>query len=270
MRSFFVPLSALSLVVACGGSDPPPGDNTPYTSDPGKTTVVGGEPGALDAANAQPTGDCVRLPDGTCAEAKSCGANERRDVILDSAGKVVAVVCYPADSAPPNIDAQGNVTLDKNDNNGVVAVDGTADGVDIAGDVTAQGNNIVVYGHGIDVSVIGGTVNATGNNFSLRGVSVLGDVNVSGGNNAALILCRIEGNVHIVGNNNVIADCDILGNVVIEGVNNTLVANHVGGEIRITDAKNSYCDGNFDWNDTNTNKLFEVGEAGEPILCQEK
>lgn len=72
-------------------------------------------------------------------------------------GKVVDVVCYPANSSPPVIEEKGDVTLGQNENKAVVAIDGAADGVDIAGNVTSAGNNVVVYGEGPAVSVIGGT-----------------------------------------------------------------------------------------------------------------
>lgn len=262
---FAVPFAAL---VACGGSDDAQvqGDNTPYTSDPNKTVVVGGANGATNAQQGATSSGCVTLPDGTCVEAKGCADGERRDVIIDSKGKVVDVVCYPASSDPPVIDSNGNVTLDKTQNNGVVAIDGANDGVDIAGDVAAAGNNVTVYGEGPAVSVIGGNVNATGNNFAMRGVTVKGNVEVVG-NGGVLVLCSVEGNIHIVGNNNVIADCDVLGNIVIEGVNNTLVANHVGGTITVSESKNSVCDGNTKWTDANSNKVFDTGEAGAAVEC---
>lgn len=261
----------VALAFGCGGSEGtalPPGDNSAYTSDPGKTVVVGGS-GSTAPGGAQTGTGCVTLASGQCVEAKSCGAAERRDVVVDSAGKVVAVVCYPADATPPVIDAQGNVDLGKTQNGGVVAVDGKADGIDITGDVTAAGNNVTVYGHGADVSVIGGSVKATGNNFAMRGVTVQGNVEIGGGNNATLVLCVIHGNVRIVGNNNVIANCDVLGDIVIEGVNNTLVGNHVGGTITIGDAKNQVCDGNVKWNDANANKTFDTGEAGAALSCSQ-
>lgn len=274
MKTSFVLCSiSVLMIVACGGSDDAQvgGDNTPYTSDPNKTVVVGGASGATNAQQgATSNSGCVTLPDGTCVEAKGCADGERRDVIIDSHGKVVDVVCYPASSNPPVIDSNGNVSLDKNQNNGVVAIDGANDGIDIAGNVTAQGNNVTVYGEGPDVSVIGGNVVASGNNFAMRGVTVKGNVEISGGNNAVLVLCTVEGNVHIVGNNNVIADCDVLGSIVIEGVNNTLVANHVGGTITVSDSKNSVCDGNTKWNDANTNKIFDAGEAGATLECTNK
>jgi hypothetical protein len=259
-------LTLTSLLIACGGSDAPaqaPGDNTPFTSDPNKTVVIG--PGGGSAATDGSSG-CVTLPNGQCVEAKQCGAGERRDVIVDSAGKVVAVVCYPADSAPPTVNSDGNVDLDKTDNNGVVAIDGADDGVDIAGNVNAAGNNVVVYGEGPAVSVIGGNVTSTGNNFSLRGVTVKGNVKVSG-NNATLVLCNVEGNIELEGNNNVIAECSVLGNIVIKGVNNVVVGNEVGGSVSAGEDKNTVCDGNVVWTDANANKVFDAGEGGAAIAC---
>lgn len=271
MKITMSPLACLATILVvngCGGGDAaavPAGDNTAFTSDPGKTVVIGGTAAAAPN-NAQSGTACVTLPSGQCVEAKSCGAGERRDVVIDSSGKVVAVVCYPATSTPPVIDGDGNVELGKTDNGGIVSVDGNADGVDIRGNVSAPGNNVTVYGHGAGVSVIGGSVTATGNNFALRGVTVQGNVEVSG-NNATLVLCSVQGNVHIVGNNNVIANCDVFGDIVIEGVNNTLVGNHVLGHIQISDAKNLVCDANLTWTDTNANKTFDAGEAGAALTC---
>lgn len=266
MRSTVLLLLTSALFAACGGSDAAVGNDTPYTSDPNKTVVIGGS-SAQPAQNAQPSSGCVTLPDGTCVDAKSCAAGERRDVVLDSAGKVVAVVCYPAASDPPTADAQGNVDLGKTANNGVVAIDGANDGVDITGNVTSKGNNVVVYGAGPDVSIIGGNVSAEGNNFSMRGVTVKGDVTISGGNNATMVLCVIEGNLTITGNNNVVAECAVHGNITITGVNNVLVSNEVGGTISVSEAKNLVCDGNVAWNDANGNKVLDPGESGAPITC---
>lgn len=272
MRVLLLPLATLSLVVACGGSEePPPGDNTAYTSDPNKTVVVGGAAaGSATTAGAQSSAGCVTLPSGECVEAKSCADGERRDVVLDSRGKVAAVVCYPADATPPEVNSEGNVELGKNDNGGVVAIDGAADGVDIAGNVTAKGNNVVVYGSGPDVSVIGGNVDATGNNFSMRGVTVKGDVTIGGGNNATMILCVIEGNLTIKGNNNVVAECVVKGKIEIDGNNNVLVSNAVGGTISVSEAKNLVCDANVTWNDANGNKVLDAGEKGAALECTTK
>lgn len=271
MRAIFIVTAVVGLVVACGGSESSEltGNNTPYTSDPNKTVVVGGGTTTGGSAAQTVSGNaCIKLPSGVCVNAKECAVDERRDVIVDSAGKVVSVVCYPANATPTVVDSQGNVMLGKTGNNEVVAIDGAADGVDIAGDVTSRGNNVTVYGQGSDVSMIGGNVNAEGNGFALRGVTVKGNVEVSGGNNAVLVLCVIEGDVIITGNNTVIAECSILGNVTINGVNTVLVGNEVGRGVSLTDAKNTVCDGNVVWTDANANRLLDSGESGAPITCE--
>src|SRR5688500_16675746 len=107
MKNIALALAGGFVFVACGGEEATvQGDNTPYTSDPNKTVVVGGAPPSEAQAG---TAGCVTLPDGTCADAKKCKDGERRDVIVDSAGKVVNVVCYPASSTPPIIEEQGDV-----------------------------------------------------------------------------------------------------------------------------------------------------------------
>ena len=256
MRVILILTAVAGLVVACGGSasEAPPGNNTPYTSDPNKTVVVGaGAAAGGGAAQTTSGNECVKLPSGACVDAKECGANERRDVIVDSAGKVVSVVCYPADATPTPVDAQGHVELGKTGNNEVVAIDGVADGVDVAGNVSSKGNNVTVYGQGAGVSVIGGNVTAEGNGFALRGVTVKGNVEISGGNNAVLVLCVIEGDVIITGNNTVIADCSILGKVILNGVNSVLVGNEIGNGISVSDA--------------NGNHQLDSGETGAAITC---
>ncbi|MBX3189436.1 MAG: hypothetical protein KF819_20600 [Labilithrix sp.] len=262
-----LPLAAfLFVLVACGSEAPPAsqGNDTPYTSDPGKTVVIGAGGQSVQTV---PPGGCVTLPSGECVTPdKKCKADERTDVVVDSSGKVVAVVCYPASASPTPVDENGNVELGK-ENKGVVAIDGLDDGDDIAGNVTSSGNNVTVYGQGADVSVIGGNVTAEGNNFSLRGVRVKGNVNISGGNNATLVLCVVEGDVNITGNNTVMASCNVLGKITINGVNTVLVSNQVGGGISVSEAKNTVCDGNVEWNDANSNKLVDPGESGAPLTC---
>ena len=270
MRRILFGLGATFVLAACGGStdDKAPPSN-PYTSEPNKSVVVG--PGAGAGTVFQtPTGDqCVKLPSGECVKPQDeCKEGERADVVIDSSGKVVEIVCYPASSTPTPIDGQGNVELGK-ENKGVVAIDGNDDGVDVAGDVTSSGNNVTVYGQGPGLSVIGGKVVAEGNNFAARGVTVKGNVEITG-NNATLVLCVVEGDVIIHGNNTVIADCTVHGKIEIDGSNSVLVGNRVGSGITLSEAKNTVCDGNTAWTDESGNKVIDPGEAGAEIDCSEK
>lgn len=250
--------------IACGGSSgdaPPPGD--PYGSESGTTVVVGAGAGA-GTVTKTPDGDqCIQLPSGECVRPQDeCKDGERADVVIDSRGKVVEIVCYPALPQPTPVDADGNVELGKG-NKSVVSIG------DVAGDVTSSGNNVTIYGQGPGVSTIGGKVAAEGNNFAMRGVTVKGNVELTG-NNAALVMCVVEGDVIIRGNNTVIADCTVLGKIDIDGNNSVLVANEVGKGITLSDAKNTVCDGNTSWSDANGNKVLDPGEGGAAITCSQK
>jgi len=249
------------LMGACGSDSPgvADGNGSVYTSDPDKTVVIGG-------TGAQPSATCVTLPSGECVDAKTCEAGERRDVVIDSGGKVVAVVCYPANATPVVVESEGDVTVGKTENNRVIAIDGANDGVDVAGDLDAESNNVVIYGSGADVSVIGGNVTSSGNNFSLRGVTVKKDVHVIG-NNATLVLCVVEGDVILEGNNNVVAECAIRGKVDIHGVNNVLIRNKIGGGVSFGSDKNTVCDENTIWNDSNGNMIVDIGESDATLTC---
>ena len=99
-------------------------------------------------------------------------------------------------------------------------------------------------------------------------MTVKGNVEISGGNNAALVLCVIEDDLVIHGNNNVIAECSVLGKITIDGVNSVLVSNEVGRGISIAEAKNTVCDGNVTWTDPNGNRVLDAGESGASIACE--
>ena len=83
---------------ACGGSEgsPPSGNDTPYTSDPNKTVVVGG--GSPSVA-ATPSGEgCITLPSGECVRPQDeCKAGERADiafVVCDAGWKYLSTGAY--------------------------------------------------------------------------------------------------------------------------------------------------------------------------------
>lgn len=247
MRSAFVLVGALSSI-ACGsesGGGVPPAAPDPYTTQPNTTSVVGptSAPGSGTVVTT-PSGDqCVTLASGTCVKPQDKCGTQRADVIVDSSGKVVEIVCYPAQQAPTPIDGAGNIDIGE-DNKATVVIDAVDDGVDVAGDVVSKGNNVTVFGGGPGVSVVGGDIAASGNNFAARGVTVRGNVTIEG-NNGTLVLSVVEGDVIVKGNNAVVAGCTVRGAIRIEGNNAAIVGNIVSKGIEPGD-KNASCDGNVD------------------------
>lgn len=255
-------LAALALFVAACGDAADPIDD-PFTSAADRTVVVGNGSRAVFAT---PDGAaCIDLPSGCVKPQEKCGEGARADVIVDASGKVLEIVCYPpaADGTAPT-NADGDVDLAKQ-NKGVVVLDGDDDGVDIAGNVSANGNNVTVYGQGPGLSVIGGSVNAGGNNFSLRGVTVQKDVSVAG-NNATLVLCEVHGDVVIEGNNAVMAECTVFGKVTVKGNNAILVGNRIAGGI-VMEGKETLCEGNVAFSDANGDRTVADGELGAALSC---
>jgi len=271
MRTHRLPLSVvltsvltLLSIVACGSSSPDDGAlGTSFTGAADRTVVVGD---GKRAVYATPDGsNCITVGTACVKPQEKCGEGSRADVIVDAKGNVVEIVCYPplAEGTPP-VDSTGSVDLSKQ-NNGVVTLDGLSDGVDIAGDVSANGNNVTVYGQGPGLSVIGGSVTAGGNNFSLRGTTVQKNVTVNG-NNATLVLCEVFGDVVIEGNNAVVAECTIFGKLIVKGNNAKLVANRVAGGIQL-DGKETICDGNVGFSDANGDKVVAASEIGAALSC---
>ncbi len=243
------------VLAACGGEDSSASSGSPskFGSSKGVTTVIGDGKGGT----AYVSDDCLEIAGECVKPQEKCGKDARADVIVDSKGKVVEVVCYPSSNdTPPNVDGKGDVDLDK-ETGGIVGDDGDDDGVDIEGNVSAAGNNVTVYGEGPEVSVIGGNVTATGNNFSMRGVTVKGNVNVTA-NNGTLVLSVIEGDVIYEGNNFVMAETVVLGNVKITGNNAKLLGNSIAGTLEVI-GKESICDGN--------RKRLEGGQLGDALSC---
>lgn len=232
MRNALLLVGFFGLLAACGSDDEVPPNNgaTQYSATPNTTVTIG-------PASSPGNGTVIAATDAQCKN------GEHADAIVDSTGKVVRVVCVPIPAAPTPIDGQGNIDIGK-DNKGIVTIDNANDGIDVAGDVKSNGQNVSVFGSGPDVSVIGGNLDANGNNFTTRGVTVKGNVTIDG-NNATLLLSVIEGDVIITGNNAVIAGCTVLGKIVVQGNNAVLVGNKVSKGIDPGE-QNATCDGNVD------------------------
>jgi hypothetical protein len=210
--------------------------------------------------------DCIDLDGVICAEPQQECA-DAAELVLGTDGKVIETVCYPTE-ATLSVEQveQKSGDIAQNENNAVIALDGTDDGVDLNGDLSVDANNVVVYGEGPDVSVIDGDVAVDGNNIIVRGVTIQGDVEIVA-NDAVFLHCAIQGNLVITGNNAVVAACDVLGDVEVRGNNAKLAGNHIAGTLT-NGGKNTQCVENLSAHDADGDGVLESAELGAALACR--
>jgi hypothetical protein len=206
----------------------------------------------------------LTLVDPSCESAEClavrdrCGEEAYADVVLGTDGQVLDVLCYRGNAETQELGVASVETASAG-NNTVLVLDDVADGEDVTGDVVLLGNNAVVFGHGAEVSRIGGDLAIDKNNAIVRGVAILGDVTISK-NNAQLAFTEIFGDLTIEGNNTTLAECVVHGAVRIDGVNTVLVNNRFRGA-RTLVGKNLECNGN-------TSFEGEAGDAGSDAAAE--
>jgi hypothetical protein len=259
-------LMSTVAVAACGSEQ---STVLPYAAN--LTTVIGGASADKKADKDRyreietPDGDeCVDEDHDACAKPQlDCGDDGTADMLVDHSGMPLAVLCYPrAGVAVTEVDG----SLKKVGNNTVFVLDDVNDGADITGDVTLDGNNVTLWGHGPDVSVIGGDLNISKNNARVRGVRVRGNVTIDH-NNPSLVDCVIEGDLIIHGNNVAVALCDVWGKTQIDGNNAVLVENRVASAPEVT-GNNTVCTQNFAFDDGNGDKVIADAELGQELACE--
>lgn len=280
----------LGGLLACSSSHP----QSPYPYKSGTTQVIGatgtgasgvGKAGAAgstaDISSAQvgvasgatfttstPTTGCIDL-EGQCLKPQDqCGKDGTADVIVGPNGEALSTICYPNRDYHVQVLGDAPVSSPALGNNTVVVLDNKDDGVDVVGDLTITGNNVIVYGYGPDTSVIGGNLTIGKNNAIVRGVRINGNASITK-NNAALIDCVIEGDLTISGNNVSLALCQIWGNVKIDGTNAVFVSNLVAGSQPVS-GDNLRCNDNHYFADANADHMFETSEITGPLTCESR
>lgn len=259
-RSGFTVMAAL-VVYGCGDSAPR-SHTLPWQED--RTQIIATD-GTVRQVPTPSGASCLDIP-RECVQPQLTCEGRASDLILDRDDRVLQTVCYPAGNTltVEEIAARdGNVA--QNQNNAVIALDGLDDGADIAGDLSIDANNVVVYADDPARALIAGDLKVDGNNIIVRGVTVGGDVSVEK-NNATFVHCVIEGDVVVRGNNTVIAGCTIWGTLTIEANNTKLVGNRVVGSVQ-GGGKNTECSGNFSAIDANQNGIVEEAELGAELSC---
>jgi hypothetical protein len=237
----------------------------PYPTD--QTTLIGDydNPDGLAGSRVvtTPDGDtCINLDDVCVKPQQECGDQAVSDVLLDEQGAVLDVICYPTGGVAVEAVEGG---IDDVGNNVVLVLDDKDDGVDIAGDVEIDGNNVTLYGHGPATSIIGGDLLINKNNALVRGVRVEGNVEIDK-NNPSIVDCVIDGDLTIRGNNVSIALCAVWGTLKIEGNNAVLVGNHFASP-PVVKGKNTVCNGNFVFADADADGTIQKSEIGAAIEC---
>lgn len=212
---------------------------------------------------------CLEV-EGKCLKPqKDClDADATADVIVGPDGTQLAVVCYPNRDYDVISIGDAPVKTAPLGNNTVVVFDDAADGLDVEGDVTISGNNVILWGYGPDTAVIGGNLAIEKNNAIVRGVRINGDVTIDK-NNASLIDCVIMGNLTITGNNVNLALCQIWGKLKIEGKNAVFVSNLVAGDQPVA-GDNLRCNDNHHFADANADLTFQPGEVTDAISCESR
>jgi hypothetical protein len=266
------------VLVAC---DDQPAAHYPYA--PRESTVIGAalsadfDGGGADhevlraATYPTPSGEgCVELVGKNgqtkCLKPqKDCGDDGTADVIVNEAGDVLAVICYPGRDYAVQIIPDDPVESPVLGNNSVVVLDGKDDGADIEGDLRITGNNVIVYGEGPDGSVIGGDLQLDKNNAIVRGLRVVGDAHITK-NNASLIDCVVEGDLIVTGNNVNIALCEVWGTLTIDGNNAVLVSSLLAGDHAVT-GKNLRCNDNHRFTDSDDDEHVDEADLFTPATC---
>lgn len=248
-------LAVVGALAGCGeqGSEPV----MPYSL--GQAMVIG-----------ESKGGKLQKVDESCdtdacnAVLERCGADSFADVVLSEHSEVLDVLCYRPNLTVREIGDEPVDTVSVG-NNTVLVFDGEDDELDVTGDVVIEGNNVIIYGEGADVSVIGGGLDIDKNNAMLRGLRIKGDVTITK-NNAKLAFCEIEGNLDVTGNNTTLAECVVHGEINIEGNNTVLVQNQIADESPIF-GKNARCNANVAFDDADSDFVVDDGELGDEVVC---
>jgi hypothetical protein len=106
---------------------------------PGTTVIGAGNGGTLYE---QTSGsDCLKDEAGACiTPTEKCGS-QRADVIVDSTGKVVDIICHPASTEEPTRIVNGTTENIQAGNNEVIYLGGDGSAPALEGDLTLEGNN---------------------------------------------------------------------------------------------------------------------------------
>jgi hypothetical protein len=253
-----------------------PGDQTGY-GDADAVVVVTDGAGNTTTYEVSGSGEgCVQVNAQTCVDINAergryCGdSGAQADIILNEAGEVTRVICYPPPSSGAPVEEvlvtqDGSVELPQNANGAVVVFGEQTNGEPIEGDTTLNAERVVIFGNGVDKTIFGGDLVLASNNARVRGVTIEGDLRAqSNSNNVSVSFCKVHGSLQVSGNSFTIANCQIFGDVNVTGNDATLLNIGVAGQ---WNPGRSACEGCYSFADANDDKIVQQSELGEALMC---
>lgn len=237
--------------------------------DENQATVIG-EDGQAVLFTDLSEGDCYVPLDETeqvCVSAEDtvarCENGETTtEVVVDEDGKVLDVVCIPPDvETVTAIDLEdGEIDQTSNSTALIFEEDGVYDG-----DLTVDGNKVVLYGNSPADATIDGSLTLEGNKSIVRGVTITGDLDIAK-NNPVVVYCVVLGDVYLTANSSKISGCDIWGDVIITGNNTEMHGNRIRGTVTVS-GNGTVCSGNQSFDDTNDDGMIADDEVLGDVSC---
>lgn len=275
-------LLGLLLLGACGEDESPGGASVTVTEGDGDEVAFGEEANTVVTdegtfiVEGDPGQECVRIDDETCVDLgdtrdQHCGAEDAQVDVVIIDGEVAEAVCYPSqDSGVPLeevvVEGDGTITLPQNANGAVITFDEETNGEPIEGDVQLDAERMVIFGNGIEETILAGSVTLASNNSRIRALTVEGDVEVANNaNNSAVVFCRIKGSITISSNGMRLIDTEVFGDVRVDGNDATLLNVGVGGEWDVPDS--ATCRGCYSFDDEDGDFVVSDEERGEELGC---
>jgi len=194
-----------------------------------------------------------------------CGPGAYAEVIVDTPGDVLDVMCYPGDLSVREIEPDPFDRIGE-ESGTVFVFDAEDDGADMLGDVIVSGDDDVLYGAGAGVSVLGDGLRIEGERVVVRGMTIRGDVTVDA-NEAKLSLVQINGDLTINGNGVTLSESVVHGRLHLVGSATVLSRNLLQGVARLS-AIRLACHLNQRFDDADADRLIDASELGGEVDCR--
>lgn len=194
-----------------------------------------------------------------------CGADAYAEVIVETSGELLDVMCYPGHLSVRELEPDPFDRIGE-ESNTVFVFDAQDDGADMLGEVVVSGDDDVLYGAGAEVSVLAEGLRIDGERIVVRGLTIRGDVTIDK-NDAKLSLVQINGDLTINGNDVTLSESVVHGELHLVGSGTVLSRNLLEGAERLS-AINLACHQNQRFDDADADRSIDASELGGEIDCR--